>query len=199
MCDSKQFNGSSRKAGFRVFQQELNANSFGVAQNRRRLFIVGLNKSLFPMTPFEFPQGQDVRKSVRDAIAGLPSPTFFARGLTKSGISYHPNHWTSPPRSSKFLAGGSADGRSFRHLSWEEESPTVAYGNREIHVHPDGGRRLSVHEAMLLQGFPPQYKLNGNFSEQVTQVSNAVPPPVARALARTIRRTLLARANSYGR
>jgi len=32
--------------------------------------------------------------------------------------------------------------------------------------------------------------LHGNFSEQVAQVSNAVPPPVAFALARALRRTL---------
>ena len=35
-------------------------------------------------------------------------------------------------------------------------------------------------EAMLLQGFPRTYRLIGTFSEQVTQISNAVPPPVAR-------------------
>ncbi len=43
---------------------------------------------------------------------------------------------------------------------------------------------------MLLQGFPPTYRLTGNFSQQITQVSNAVPPPVARALARSIMQTL---------
>ena len=66
----------------------------------------------------------------------------------------------------------------------------MAYGNREIHIHPDGTRRLTVLEAMLLQGFPKTYVFHGNFSEQVVQVSNAVPPPVAFALARTLRRTI---------
>jgi DNA (cytosine-5)-methyltransferase 1 len=180
-------------AGFNVFYSELNANAFGVPQLRRRLFVVGLNAKLYRGGVFKFPTGTPGELTVRDAIDGLPSPTFFVRGLKGKDIGYHPNHWTMQPKSSKLITGTSTDGRSFRRLRWDEESPTVAYGNREIHVHPDGGRRLTVHEAMLLQGFPPGYRLTGNFSEQITQVSNAVPPPVARALARKIRAKVLAR------
>lgn len=181
-----------RKAGFHVFHHTLNARSFGVAQNRSRLFIVGLNATLFPDVEFEFPKGRETRRCVRDAIAGLPPPAYFVRGMTSKDVPHHPNHWTMMPKSEKFKTGATADGRSFRRLAWDKESPTVAYGNREIHVHPDGGRRLSVHEAMLLQGFPACYRLTGTLSAQVTQVSNAVPPPVAQALARAIRRVIMA-------
>ncbi len=177
-------------AGFNIFSHDLNALSFGVPQNRRRLFIVGLNSVLFPGVRFEFPKGRSRQQCVRDAIEGLPAPAFFTRGLTEKDIPHHPNHWTMMPKSPKLGGETCSDGRSFRRLVWDRESPTVAYGNREIHVHPDGGRRLSVHEAMLLQGFPPQYRLWGNFGQQVTQVCNAVPPPVARALARRIKKTL---------
>jgi adenine-specific DNA glycosylase len=90
------------------------------------------------------------------------------------------------PRSNKFGHSGTVQGRSFHRLSWNKPSRTVAYGHREIHVHPNGRRRLSILEAMLLQGFPQRYKLAGNLSQQVTQVSNAVPPPLARSIARSI-------------
>jgi DNA (cytosine-5)-methyltransferase 1 len=82
--------------------------------------------------------------------------------------------------------------RSFKKLSWGEPSPTIAFGNREIHVHPDGHRRISIYEAMLLQGFPDDFVIEGNLSQQVKQVSNAVPPPLARSVASAVRRTLLA-------
>lgn len=179
-----------RDAGFRIFTQELNALSFGVPQRRRRLFIVGLNASLFPDVEFQFPRGRGAARSVRDAISGLPRATLFRRGMTSKDVKCHPNHWTMQPRSKRLAQKNSNDSRSFRRLEWDQESPTVAYGNREIHVHPEGGRRLTVLEAMLLQGFPHTYHLAGNFSEQVTQVSNAVPPPVARALARRILKTI---------
>jgi DNA (cytosine-5)-methyltransferase 1 len=66
----------------------------------------------------------------------------------------------------------------------------VAYGNREVHVHPTGTRRLSVFEAMLLQSFPKTYELRGTLSEQIMQISDAVPPPLAAAVARAIRNTI---------
>lgn len=181
-------------AGFRLFTGEMNASRFGVAQHRPRLFIVGFNASLYPGGEFHIPAGDDVRVPVRAAIGRLPEPAYFTRGMARSHIPHHPNHWTMMPKSPKLLGSAEVtDGRSFRRLSWDDLSRTVAYGNREIHVHPDGGRRLSVHEAMLLQGFPPAYQLAGNFSEQITQVSNAVPPPVSAALARAVRLFLGAR------
>ncbi len=181
-------------AGFRIFHEQLNANRFGVAQNRPRLFIVGLNAKHYPAARFHFPEGTLRTTTVRETIAGLPKPAFFSRGLKSTDIPHHPNHWTMQPKSAKLLQSQpTTDGRSFRRLAWDEECPTIAYGNREIHVHPDGGRRLSVHEAMLLQGFPRTFRLMGNLSEQVTQLSNAVPPPVARALAKAIRSIVLGR------
>jgi len=40
---------------------------------------------------------------------------------------------------------------------------------------------------MLLQGFPEDFVLEGTLSSQVEQVSNAVPPPLAQALATAIK------------
>jgi DNA (cytosine-5)-methyltransferase 1 len=49
---------------------------------------------------------------------------------------------------------------------------------------------LSIYEAMILQGFQPQFRIYGTLSEQVTQVSNAVAPPVACAVAASIKQLL---------
>ena len=147
--------------------------------------MVGINSELYPLLKFSFPAKSKNTKTVRDAIAGLPKPEYFRRGLEPGKMPYHPNHWTMMPKSKK-LKEGLSSGRSFRRLQWDKASPTVAYGNREIHVHPDGGRRLSVFEAMLLQGFPKNYRLTGTLSAQITQVSNAVPPPLAKAIARQL-------------
>jgi endonuclease III len=123
-------------------------------------------------------------------LAGLPKPTSFRRDLAPEDIEFHPNHWAMNPRSAKFQNGIHGDGRSFRRLKWDRPSFTVAYGNREVHVHPNGKRRLSVFEAMRLQGFPEFYVLCGTLSEQITQVSDALPPPLAAALAESIDKTI---------
>lgn len=177
-------------SGFDVYEKELCALDFGVPQKRRRLIVAGV-RSGQGFTPF-CPLAQDGPKTVGEAIAGLNEPAFFSKSINSHDIPLHPNHWTMKPKSHRFQdpEGKHFDGRSFRRLVWTEPSPTIAFGNREIHVHPNAHRRLSIFEAMLLQGFPSSFVIQGNFSQQVTQVSNAVPPPLARSLAAAIKRSL---------
>jgi DNA (cytosine-5)-methyltransferase 1 len=180
-----------KELGFTEKVDEYCALDFGVPQDRRRVIISAFksktaSKAFFPKTqPRE-------NLDVRTAIGKLPEPAYFKRGLKVTDIPYHPNHWTMRPVSKRFSNPDSTipGTRSFRRLSWDEPSPTVAYGHREIHVHPNGHRRLSIYEAMVLQGFPFDFVLEGPLSAQVEQVSNAVPPPLARALAEATIRAL---------
>jgi len=43
---------------------------------------------------------------------------------------------------------------------------------------------------MLLQGFPKTFELKGNLSQQVQQISNAVPPPLAKSLAAAVTKSM---------
>jgi len=47
-----------------------------------------------------------------------------------------------------------------------------------------------VFEGMLLQGMPKWFRLSGTLSDQVEQVSNGVPPPLARAVGRALHESL---------
>ena len=49
-------------------------------------------------------------------------------------------------------------------------------------------RRLSIYEAMRLQGFPHSYELKGTFSQQVQLISDALPPPLGEGIAAAISR-----------
>ena len=172
---------------YELHETILDSVNFKVPQVRRRLIIVGFSKRLNDVD-FSFPKpSANDPSTVRGAIAGLEAPVYFRREGSDLSKAVHANHWTSMPKSEKFRGiAPSKDGRSFIRLDWDLPSRTVAYGNREIHVHPDGNRRLSIFEALRLQGFPKSFELVGNFSEQVTQVSNAVPPPMAAAVARAV-------------
>ena len=185
-------------AGFQLHEALLNARHFQIAQDRPRVFIVGINQNLWLSAgePFSFPSPLDDEITVKNAFsAGFkqqpwPQPAFFERNLQPADIPFHPNHWTMMPKSAKFFDGslkeGEIKGRSFRVLAWDKPSWTVAYGHREIHIHPSGKRRLSIFEAMMLQGFPKDYVLCGTLSDQVKLVSDAVPPPLARQIAYSI-------------
>lgn len=171
-----------KKLGFTVQEKELCALDFGVPQNRHRIIITGLRagKGYSRVVP----EKVSGKKTVRETIDGLCEPAYFYRGIKSSDIPQHPNHWTMRPKSPRFKnQDNNSKTRSFRRLNWDKASPTIAFGNREIHLHPSGARRLSIYEAMLLQGFPSSFILEGNLSQQVTQISNAVPPPLARSVA----------------
>ncbi len=179
------------KAGFGVTRFFLDAVNFGVPQYRNRMFIVGFNSKRYRVKEFVLPTGTGTARTVRQTIEKLVEPLHFRRNDSPAEYGLHPNHWCMNPRSKKFGNGamlpGEMRGRSFRRLLWDSPSWTVAYGHREVHVHPNGKRRLSVYEAMLLQAFPNRYELCGTLSDQIRLVSDAVPPPVAEALAARIR------------
>lgn len=184
------------EAGFSLSRAVLLATNYSTPQIRERLFVVGFNRDLYGdakwTPPATIPTEDGRRLDVRGAIGHLPDATFYERGLTPDQIAFHVNHWCMKPKSAKFttpgaLKPGNGGNRSFKTLAWDKPSPTVAYGHREVHIHPSCTRRLSVYEAMLLQGFPADYELTGSLSSQIVQISEAVPPPVASAVARSVR------------
>jgi DNA (cytosine-5)-methyltransferase 1 len=180
-----------KEIGLSASVEEYSALDYGVAQTRNRVIISAFRNS--EVAGFFRPARVEAKNlTVRSVIGSLPDPAYFSRDLSMSKIPHHENHWTMRPLSTRFSepGGASRGGRSFRRLDWDKPSPTVAYGHREVHVHPDGRRRLSIYEAMLLQGFPHGFVLEGTLSAQVEQVSNAVPPPLARALADAIKEAL---------
>lgn len=176
---------------YNVYENELNAIDFGVAQERKRVILVALKQGKYK-GKFEIIKAKSKPITVKDVISGLPEPVFYSRKIQPDDIKHHPNHWTMVPKSEKFkhpelLLNKT---RSFRAVSWDKPSPTIAYGNREIYVHPSKIRRLSIFESMLLQGFPKNFVLKGTLSQQVTQVSNAVPPPMALSIARAVKQAM---------
>lgn len=178
------------RLGFDVTEKMLCATDFGVPQNRKRIILSCMRKGRGYSKVK--PRKRAGLLTVRDAIGHVAEPALFQRSLDTADIPGHPNNWTMMPKSTRFLTEivNSSSSRSFKRLQWDLPSPTIAFGNREIHVHPNGHRRLSIYEAMLLQGFPHDFVLEGTLSEQVAQVSNAVPPPLGRSVALAVKRAL---------
>ncbi len=81
----------------------------------------------------------------------------------------------------------------FRRLSWDHLASTVdtRFGEPRYFLHPVEHRGLSVREAARIQGFPDDFIFYGPVREQFRMVGNAVPPPLATAIAQFVRRGLL--------
>jgi DNA (cytosine-5)-methyltransferase 1 len=99
------------------------------------------------------------------------------------------------PKSTRFysVAEGDTNRKSFKRLHRFRFSPTVAYGNNEVHLHPTEPRRLTVREALRLQTVPDIYILPNKMTltAKFKMISNGVPTKKAELIAQEIRRTLL--------
>jgi DNA (cytosine-5)-methyltransferase 1 len=178
------------EAGYRVSCDVLNAADFGVAQERKRIFIVGIREDfgldyVFPK-PTHGIEGAPKKASIREALEGMsdwPEGEFYAREF----------HWYYLSRN--------------RRNDWDEASKTIVANPRHMPLHPmspplkklehnvwrfehDGpARRFSYREAARLQGFGdivfPEHKV-GSLDMRYKVVGNAVPPPLFEAVARQL-------------
>lgn len=72
-------------------------------------------------------------------------------------------------------------------LRWDQPSVTIRTEfykpEKGRYLHPTEHRALTHHEAARIQGFPDDYKWVGSKASIARQIGNAVPTPLARAIA----------------
>lgn len=96
------------------------------------------------------------------------------------------------PKNLARVGTGSYENR-FGRLSWDKTFSTIMtkpepYWGRVIH--PDQDRVISVRECARAQGFPDSFRFIGKLNQKYRMIGNAVAPPLGRAIAWTIRKSL---------
>jgi len=79
----------------------------------------------------------------------------------------------------------------YLRLNYDEPSGTVVNVRKSMWIHPTKDRAISVREAARLQTFPDQFVFCGSKDKQYQQVGNAVPPIMAKSIAKKLARTLM--------
>lgn len=111
----------------------------------------------------------------------------------KNDVEHHPNcndYFT--PRGGiermKSVDEGDVSKKSYKRLHRWRYSPTVAYGNNEVHLHPTKARRLSASEALALQSLPKEFVLppEMTLSNKFKTVGNGVPFLLSKGIADTL-------------
>jgi len=78
----------------------------------------------------------------------------------------------------------------YRRLKEEETSIVITHFRKSMLIHPRENRGLSVREAARIQSFPDHFVFKGPLISQQQQVANAVPPLLAKAVARSVKKML---------
>ncbi len=181
--------------GRSVARYELLASDFGVSQKRRRIIFLARRKDLgaAPTAPpathaskngTELPRTPRLKSLLKGELE-VPAGTDADRLVLRDGTEI-PNASTmahSDRVIEKIRSIESGKGPiSYRRLEGDIARTLVA-GHRALPVHPWLHRAISVREAARIQGFPDSYVFCGSRANQPLQVANAVPPPLATALA----------------
>lgn len=189
--------------GYLISEKILNALEYGVPQHRERLFLIGFRKDVLPgqkKSGFAWPHPQ--YEDAKDAAWPTTSPFGCETLPVPSGIPLEltvgrlvgdeaeqlPNGQEAfTPYSQKFteIKEGDVSGKSFKRLHRYRYSPTVWYGNNEVHLHPWKPRRLTVREALRIQSVPDEYVLPAEtpLSHKFKVISNGVPSLLAQQIA----------------
>lgn len=182
----EQINGF-QKEGYSVKWKLLHGIDYGLAQDRKRVFIVGIRKDLADKLAYEFPlptHGKNLLpyRTLKDEIFGMP--------LDPIG------EYDDTPFHGHYLTRN-------RKKKWEEPSYTIVAHSAHVPLHPAGepmqkigvdqwklcgnfNRRLSWRECARLQGLPNEFKPDGKLRDKYRIVGNAVPPIFAQRLIEPI-------------
>ena len=187
-----------RSAGYHVVWQPVEAKSYGLAQNRKRLLLVGIRSSehkvfVFPKPTHGDEPGQMPFTTMRDVIWHL-------RKAPAGSYNEEPLHWYYLSRN--------------RWRSWEDQARCVVAHWRHVGLHPDSprlkrvhtdkwvfenegnARRLSYLECAALQGFPDPHAFDMKsvpVRERFRAIGNAVPPPLFTSIGEALVKTLRSR------
>lgn len=111
----------------------------------------------------------------------------------RNDVMHHPNaDMYFQPRAGLYRFQTKDEGdvarKCYKRLHRWRYSPTAAYGNNEVHVHPYLPRRISAAEALAIQSLPPEFVLPPTISltDAFKTIGNGVPYVAAHAIANTI-------------
>jgi len=134
---------------------------------------------------------EDVETDYSDYIDDELKPLTIQHWFDKNDVLNHPNakhHFQ--PKSDKFtlIKEGDDSKKSFKRLHRWRYSPTAAYGNNEVHLHPYKARRISAAEALAIQSLPPEFHFPASMtlSNMFKTIGNGVPFVAAKGLAETV-------------
>lgn len=195
-------------AGFQTTVTLANAADYGVPQRRVRLFMIGFRSGDPP--PFPIPthsKRPDLESPSRKAWVRMGKALSDLSPLTADEVQRPTEKLAIELKDVKPGSGVKSPGKSEvtrpgGHWGYKQgafvadllqSARTVTANSQQDWIRDPklGLRRLCPRECAALQGFPPSWKFEGSRSVKYRLIGNAVPPPMARAIATSLRQYVL--------
>ncbi|GAA5531144.1 DNA (cytosine-5-)-methyltransferase [Herpetosiphon gulosus] len=169
--------------GYTITYKLLDASDFGVAQTRKRIFLVGVRNDVG--FDYAFPEPtHGVGKHPIQTLADVVNQPF-----ENDDICEYPFHGHYLTRN--------------RKRDWNKPSYTIVADSHHVPLHPSGepmrylykdtwtlqgdiNRRLSWKECRAIQGLPDHMEVDGPLSAKYRVVGNAVPPTFGNILVQPV-------------
>ena len=180
--------------GYAVQTCVLNSGEFGLAQNRRRMFIVGIHDRVLASrtTPFEFPRGTDASVVVADILGIAPATEQCQQPMVRQKAN-------PTVRSNRIEVVGLIDGKNcqgYRVASPKGKGFTLCANSggpgskTGLYMVSGKPRRLTARECARMQGFPESFTPHARPGIAKRQFGNSVAVPVVAAIAERLSKTI---------
>ena len=209
-----------QQSGYAVDYRLINALEYGAPQDRERIILVGVKKTLcsgrvdkasgrivdFPWPDFIRYSMDEIRtfgwpttdpfveNITRDIPNGIPRELTVQDWFERNDVEHHPNaNDYFIPRAGlvkmQTFAEGDDSRKCYKRIHRWRYSPTAAYGNNEVHLHPYKARRMSVAETLAIQSLPRDFVLPSDIplSAKFKTIGNGVPYVAAKGIADTLK------------
>lgn len=205
-------------AGYLTTERLTNALEYGAAQDRDRILMFGIKSNLlsqedrinkFPWDAFKkynldavkampWPDTDPfVKGSTTDCPSNIPEELTIEYWFKKNQVSSHPNaqDYFKPKAGlvrMQTVKEGDVSKKCYKRPHRWRYSPTAAYGNNEVHLHPYEERRMSVAETLAIQSLPKEFQLppDMTLTDKFKTIGNGVPFMLSRGIAKTVYRFL---------
>lgn len=185
---------------YHVTERLINSIEAGCPQDRDRILLFGIRKKLSKSADLDWDYGlkypnrsafenydwveteQFQEDSEKARPNNVPIELTVQYWFDKNDVESHRNQKDCfVPRQGlekfKRVLEGDVSRKSSKRLHRWRYSPTAAYGNNEVHLHPYKARRLTVAEALAVQSMPKDFCLppTMTLSNKFKTIGNGVP------------------------
>lgn len=163
-----------REEGYSVWTGVLNSEHYGVAQNRRRAFLIARKDGIDAQPPAPSSKRLTMFDAVGWGFTHKAAPT----------ITGHLTATRSPSGTQNVFRDAIKAGEFVFRPGHSSKLSTAAKNGLGAEYPPDAVN-YTIEDALVLQSYPRGFKMAGTKTSQQQIIGNAVPPKVAEAILKT--------------